>query len=366
MDLDVVGSDQLTSLLNTWNQYIRTSEIERAEQVRKNVQNKLSSIEENQSKFIDYLLLEFRHQLLQKNSEEITSLLPKVESYQTEMDGLQTFYFFFLKGIYLYNTRNYEAALENYELAEKKLSFVSDDVERAEFYYKLASLYYQFRQTYLSTDYVKKAIDIFQLTPNFSKRVAHCELLIGLNCVDMKQFEQAEVQFHSALDCANKCKDEELKKFVYHNLGLLYAEQNLSEVALRYLNKLSSDKEYEKYPTILFLLTREYCKLNAIEEAKFWYDQGKRSCEIQGNQEYLYRFKLLNATYLQSNENYFEETFKEGISYFYKEKLWLNVESYAEELASFYKEKERYKEAVDYYELAKEVRQKILEKVALK
>ncbi|WP_026678447.1 RapH N-terminal domain-containing protein [Fictibacillus gelatini] len=365
MDLDVVGSDQLTSLLNTWNQYIRTSEIERAEQVRKNVQNKLSSIEENQSKFIDYLLLEFRHQLLQKNSEEITSLLPKVESYQTEMDGLQTFYFFFLKGIYLYNTRNYEAALENYELAEKKLSFVSDDVERAEFYYKLASVYCELGQSFLSATHAKTAFDLFQKNNEFLKRSSHCELLLGLNCVEMKQFEQAEVQFHSALNYANKTEDVNLKSHIYHNLGYLYAEQNLSDAAVRYLKLALENQDHENYVAALYLLTREQFKLKNVEQATKNCSKGIELCTRENNIEYLTHFKLLNALNSELTEN-FEITFKEGISYFVKEKLWVYVQEYAEYLADFYNKLERYKEACHYFDLSIKSRKEIFEKEALK
>ena len=57
-------------------------------------------------------------------------------------------------------------------------------------------------------------------------------------CTHLKQFEEAEEHFITAINTFKKSGEEKFITFVRHNLGLMYAGQNLSELAIRYLSEV--------------------------------------------------------------------------------------------------------------------------------
>ncbi len=89
-------------------------------------------------------------------------------------------------------------------------------------------------------------------------------------------------------------KKLEKKKFtvmVRHNLGLLYAGQNMSELAIRYLSEVS-EKKPNHYKAI-FIEGREHSKLGNQETANTLFERGLQLCTELNNEEYQHRFKIL-------------------------------------------------------------------------
>ena len=64
---------------------------------------------------------------------------------------------------------------------------------------------------------------------------------------------------------------------IRHNLGLLYASQNLSVLAIRHLSEVS--KKMPTHYKAIFLEAREYYKLGEIEKAKELIESGLKVCE---------------------------------------------------------------------------------------
>ncbi|GAB6252880.1 hypothetical protein BCSAG_41980 [Bacillus cereus] len=67
-------------------------------------------------------------------------------------------------------------------------------------------------------------------------KVASCETALGTARIFLKQFEKAEEHFNRSIDLLQKHNEEKLILIVRHNLGLLYATQNLSKLAIRHLS----------------------------------------------------------------------------------------------------------------------------------
>ncbi|MDI5788264.1 hypothetical protein PO124_07050 [Bacillus licheniformis] len=60
--------------------------------------------------------------------------------------------------MYEFHKKDYTNAINYYKLAEEKLRTIPDQIEIAEFHYKLAIAYYQIKQNFLSLNHAKTAL----------------------------------------------------------------------------------------------------------------------------------------------------------------------------------------------------------------
>lgn len=362
MSLETQSPDPVISLMDSWNIHMRSQDLEQARETRSEVEQKLKGMEDIQLAN-HHQLLEARYQLLEENYDRAGELLVKLEAAKEELDGLYTYYFHFFKGMAAYGRKDYNEALEHYGVAGEMLEAVTDELEIAEYHYKLAANHYYNRRTSLSINHTRQALDIFWHHDHL-KRIADSEVLLGVNCVDIRQYEEAEEKFYYALDYANKIKDNLFKALIYHNLGMLYADQNLSSAAVTWLEK-SLELDHVTPHLTVYEIAREKFKLGEIEEADTLVTKGIKLSHEADDDRYVYHFRLLEALYSDKN-NDFENVYKEGLSVLESEELWVDVQEYSEDLAQFYRKNKQYKNASDYYNHAIKARKKIFEMEALK
>lgn len=259
---------------------------------------------------------------------------------------------------------NYNEARRQYEEAERLLEHVSDELEHAEFNQKYAVLHHHISNMLTSIEYANKAKEIFEKHAGYEVKVASCENTLGTACIFLKQFEKAEEHLNRSIDILQKYNEEKLILVVRNNLGLLYATQNLSKLAIRHLSEVT-----EKIPThfkVLFLQAREHYKLEEINTAQELINKGLTVCEEVGNEEYLYHFNILRSLNENESIELVEEEVKKGIFYFKKQDLWDFVEEYAEVLAVRFRKLNEHEKVSDYFDVCHEAKQKLLSKGALK
>jgi tetratricopeptide (TPR) repeat protein len=364
--LSKITAEDVSHLLNTWYVHLRNNEYSKAVALKLEIDNKIRDMEEDEDLLVYYSLLEFRHKILLKQFIGTDLVLAKIEPFSENMSDMLTYYYHFFKGMYAYSMKNYEEAIGHYVQAEKKLDRVDDEIEKAEFHYKVASAYYYLVQNIISVHHVKKALSIFEKHEEYQKRTADSVMLLGLNLIDLKQFLEAEVLFHNGLSIAKEMDDKALQARFNHNLGFLYSEQNLLETAVTYLSNVISTEEHERPVYSLqamYLLTKALFKLEQATEANKWFSKGMVLAKKFNEEEFSTKFKLLNALYIQPEE--FEEVFQESIAYFENNRMWKAVEEYAEIFAGLYRDQAEYNKACDYYGKAVSARENIFEKERL-
>ena len=92
--------------------------------------------------------------------------------------------------MYAFIQRRYIEAISYYKHAEHQLILVTDEIEKAEFYYKIAEVYYHMKQTYFSMHYAKKARDIYKKHQLYGKEAFNVILswqVIGLMSISIKK-----------------------------------------------------------------------------------------------------------------------------------------------------------------------------------
>lgn len=189
-------------------------------------------------------------------------------------------------------------------------------------------------------------------------KVAACQNTIGLSCTKLRMYEIAEDNFISALRIFEKYSEEKLIGKVKHNLGLLYTDQNLPELAIKYLKD-----SLKNNPKTMFLLAREYYKLGDNFLAANLIDQGYNLTTLK---EYKCHFAILRELNKKAKVEELEKVIMIGIHYFKKENLWGHVKEYASILGNKFYDLNNYEQASKYLHIALDADKKDLEKGAWK
>ncbi|MDZ5606130.1 Rap family tetratricopeptide repeat protein [Bacillus pseudomycoides] len=364
MNVSLEGNEQITSLLNDWYVEIRARHIENAHLLKKEIDEKIENISHDESLSLYYFLLDFRYKYVIDNLNVSKDSFDKIESYEIPEDSLLTYYYHFFKAIHASTIGNYNIARENYEKAEGLLDIVPDELEKAEFYYKLGAFHYDVYESLQSIKYVTKAKEMFLEQENHERNTGFCENLLGMACINLKEWVLAEEHLVKAMDIFQKLKEDKFILMVRHNLGLLYASQNLSELAIRHLSEVSQKKP--NHYKAMYVEAKEHLKLKEYDTAASLIAKGHKICTELGNEEYHHHFEILNALNEDIPTEKLEKIILAGISYFEKEALYEYIQECQEQLAKKFYEESNHIKSSEYFYLSTQARQKAFDKEALK
>ncbi|EEM02563.1 response regulator aspartate phosphatase [Bacillus pseudomycoides] len=144
----------------------------------------------------------------------------------------------------------------------------------------------------------------------------------------------------------------------------MYANQNLSSLAIRHLSEVTENMP--NHFKALYLQADENIKLGETETASQLIEKGLNICNELENKEYQYRFKILEKLNKSSDTLELETAILAGFSYFRKEELWDCIEEYTERLANKFYAEENHLKSSKYFYMSNEARKKLLAKGALK
>jgi tetratricopeptide (TPR) repeat protein len=353
--VDVITKQEITKLLNDWYQEMRVCHVIKAKMLKEEIDEKINRIEEDQDVLIYYSLLDFRYKML---TGDFTADLNEPISHQHTNTFLNYYYHFF-KFIYATEIGNYKNAKKHYTFAEELLEFIPDEAEKAEFNYRVAVFNYRLSQHVLAIHYATKAEEFFSKHKGYEIRTGACKNVLGLACNTLAQYELAEEYLLGALDMFKKANEHSLTTLVRHNLGLLYADQDLSSVAIRHFTDAFNE---DKHVTTAYLLARENFKLKRTQEASVYIEEGLK-CD---DKEYNHHLSILKV----KNDNLpieeLEGIILQAIEYFKERVLWKDIMTYTEELAIKWFEAGNNDKASTYFHISYEARQTLRKQGALK
>lgn len=110
-----------------------------------------------------------------------------IESFDMPTDNFLTYYYHFFKAIHADAIGNHILAKDHYYKAESLLQYIPDELEKAEFYYKLGYSYYDNQQALQAIKEVTKAKDMFLKHEGYEANVAFCDNMLGLSCINLKR-----------------------------------------------------------------------------------------------------------------------------------------------------------------------------------
>ncbi|WP_144506684.1 hypothetical protein [Bacillus mycoides] len=363
MNVQVITKEHVKSLLDEWYREIRMQNVERTKELEKELEVKIKNIED-QNLILYYSLLRYRYTEIDKT---ISVDMNEIQSFDIPKDSLMEYYYYFFRASHETSLGNYKKAKGLYEKAEILLKYAPDELEEAEFYSKYSLFCYYIHQPLSVIECAPKAKDIFSKHFGHEFKIASCYNVLGLVCLQIKQFEHAEMHFTSAMNILQKRNMKNEESFILrirHNLGLMYAEQNLSKLAIRYLSEVS--KGIPNHFRAIFLEAREYYKLGETRIASDLIEKGMNVCKELDQEEYQHHFIILKAINQKVTAEELEKIIVERFSFFEEEGLWEYVLEYSNTLAVQFYESGNSVKAGEYFYLAHKEREEAFKKGALK
>ncbi|HEK9099863.1 TPA: tetratricopeptide repeat protein [Bacillus pseudomycoides] len=356
MNIQLKENERVTQMLNNWHHEIRKRNIEKSRELKSEIEKYIHDVNNDQNVHLHYALLQFRFQYLIDSLSIGKDSFNKIEEFGKPTDVLLSYYYHFFKAMHLTMTGEYNLAKNQYEEAEKKLQHISDELEHAEFYFKLSTFSCHNQQYVLALKQASKAKDIFSKHRGYELNIGYCKNVSGLVCIHLKEYELAEEYLISAMDIFQKQQEEQATLYVRHNLGFMYAKQNLSDLAIRYLSEVTN-KIPKNYRAIL-LEACEHAKTGNREKALELLNQGLEiSLELK-NEEYKHRFNILLAINNDLPGEQLEGIVQAGMVYFEREFLYEYINEYSELLAIKFYQEDNHVKASKYFYLSSQASKK--------
>ncbi|MCY8493182.1 MULTISPECIES: response regulator aspartate phosphatase RapI [Bacillus subtilis group] len=366
LDKDKIPYDLVTKKLNEWYTSIKNDQVEKAEIIKTEVEKELLNMEENQDALLYYQLLEFRHEIMLSymNSKEIEDLhnayetIKEIEK-QGQLTGMLEYYFYFFKGMYEFRRKELTTAISAYRIAESKLSEVEDEIEKAEFFFKVSYVYYYMKQTYFSMNYANRALKIFREYEEYAVQTVRCQFIVAGNLIDSLEYERALEQFLNSLEISKESNIDHLIAMSHMNIGICYDELKEYKKASQHLILALEIFEKSKHSFLtktLFTLTYVEAKQQNYDVALTYFRKGRLIADKSDDKEYSAKFKILEGLFFSDGEN---QLIKNAFSYLTSRKMFADVENFSIEVADYFHEQGNLMLSNEYYRMSIEARRKI-------
>lgn len=356
--MEKVLSSHVGVKINEWYKMIRQFSVPDAEILKAEVEQEIERMEEDQDLLIYYQLMCFRHQLMldyikpsEKRSPSVSDLVDKIENSNHQLSGMLQYYNAFFRGMHEFSKKEYIQAIQYYKIAEKQLALVVDDIEQAEFHFKVAEAYYIMKQTHVSMHHIIKALDIYKQHEHYKVRQIQSLIVIAGNYDDFKRYDKSLEHLNTAFSIAEELGDNMLMAKILLNIANTYdRQQKYTEAIMRYREVLDiiTPRSIDIKPITLFSLSWSLYKSSQHDEAAPLVEDGLK-CSLEINDSLcLMLFKALKAVYIDANEKAIQEV----LDYFEEKQLYVYVEAFAQSIGLSSEKKGDFEKAAEYYRKA--------------
>ncbi|MHC5291060.1 Response regulator aspartate phosphatase I [Bacillus licheniformis] len=376
---EVIPYDLVATKMNYWYKRIKDSDVGNAEKIRREVQQEIHRMEENQDVLIYYSLLEFKHKLMlayiyPKAVKDAKESYGDVKGYvdNTELTGMLEYYYYFFSGEYHFRQKELTHSLTYYRKAEKCLDTIETDnieLEKAEFYFKLSEIFYHMKQTHFSMNYAMHAYDIFKNQPEidgsstYGAQKVRCQFVIFGNLADCYKYDKALKKAQETYREAKRIHEREknrghLLRSSLFNLGLCYNNMEELDASVSHLYKALQITEPENpdfMARTMFLIAYIKGKQKDLTGAEAFYRRSREIAEKNKNDVILAKLKMVKGLFFSEDIGLVREAFNVLKS----KDMYPDIEHYGESIGDILVNKKDAWGATDFYRQAIEAKRQI-------
>ncbi|MFP7283712.1 response regulator aspartate phosphatase [Bacillus altitudinis] len=363
--MEKVLSSHVGVKINEWYKMIRQFSVPDAEILKAEVEQEIERMEEDQDLLIYYQLMCFRHQLMldyikpsEQRSLSIADLVDKIENSNHKLSGMLQYYNAFFRGMYEFSIKEYVQAIQYYKMAEKQLTLVIDEIEQAEFHFKVAEAYYIMKQTHVSMHHILKALEIYDQYDLYKVRKIQCLFVIAGNYDDLARHDKSIPHLKNAIKIAEEIGDQKILTKAFLNIGHTFDRDGQWDEAINYFEKaiLKADDDSELLTKLYFAISCTQFKAGRLKEGEASLKQGTNILKEAPNKLYENLFTFLEAVYVN---NINEEQLAEVFQYLEQKQLFAYAEACYIVYADEYGKKGQFEEATAAYQKVLETQLKI-------
>lgn len=351
MDRSLLVIDQdLTEALEDWYMHIRLGKRQEASDMYHELSDRVEELKQKDTLYIVYLLLSCRFHVLVSDLKKSKKYHEEAGKYMHSFVPALHYYYHLAEGMRLSEENEYMCALACFEQAEEYLCSIDDEVEQGDFHFRKAMTYFHLDISSLSVFHTEYAVKVFEKHPAYRYLLARSLLMRGLNFIDQREFTQAENALNDALSHTDFKNEGALAALIQHNIGYLYAAQQMPLAAIPYLTAARKYRTYPAYLKTLFLLASSYWKTGQHDKAMDAYQEGFQLSIEEKDDIFKWEFAMLHKKFVDRAN--FETVWTEGIAFFLEQGDKFNVRTYANELAAYFTETGQDDLAIYYYKLS--------------
>lgn len=354
----LIASQEVGNMLNSWNLAIQKGDLSAAIEMQDDIDRAIDLMEENQDILLYYQLLSFRLKLklqnISRNLDKPFFQRNAPDEKEEKTNKLMSYYFYFYNGIYHDYLQDYDKALSYFRIAEKKLAYVDDEIEKAEFHYKIAVLFYDLKMTFLSKYHAQIACDTFNAHETYIKRQINCRMLHALNLIDQFEYDKARALFSEAENMIESINDNHLIIHLYYNMGFLESKkENLEEASALFRHTLSY-KEIENQDLLKMRCLYELSRIeisSKSNDAIEWIDLGISLSEQVNHNVFQIKFKLLKERLYEKNQSQLNNINNLCLE-LEEKRIWVDLEEILVDVAKYLEGRGLLKQSLNYYKRA--------------
>lgn len=354
----LIASQEVGNMLNTWNLAIQKGDLSAAIEMQDDIDRAIDLMEENQDILLYYQLLSFRLKLklqnISRNLDKPFFQRNALDEKEEKTNKLMSYYFYFYNGIYHDYLQDYDKALSYFRIAEKKLAYVDDEIEKAEFHYKIAVLFYDLKMTFLSKYHAQIACDTFNAHETYIKRQINCRMLHALNLIDQFEYDKARALFSEAENMIESINDNHLIIHLYYNMGFLESKKENLEEASALFRRTLSYKEIENQDLLKLRCLYELSRIeisSKSNDAIEWIDLGISLSEQVNHNVFQIKFKLLKELLYEKNQSQLNNINNLCLE-LEEKRVWVDLEEILVDVAKYLEGRGLLKQSLNYYKRA--------------
>ncbi|KTF59869.1 MULTISPECIES: tetratricopeptide repeat protein [Bacillus amyloliquefaciens group] len=354
--------------ISKWMYHVRRFDVADAEMWRAEINEDMKHMEFDQDLKLYSQLAEYRHNLMlshvkphykEDNYINIDDLTQKIDDENAEVAGFLKYYASLFKGMNEFRNGNFVNAITFYKQGEKYVTDIDCEAEKAEYFFKLAEVYYNMKQTYFSMHYAMLAKDTYSAYDNYEKEKIRCQFVIAGNLIDSERHDEALCVFQDALEKAEDIGDRYFLGLANYNVGMCLHQMGELDESLPYLNE--SIKMYEidgahNLKRALFTLAHVLYKRDNYVEAGIVYSRGYSLCQEDADMVTLSKYKFLLHLYVEKQNSCKIEG---DLGVLEAQEHLADVEELSIDAAHFYSKIGKLSESNRMYKKSIEVRRKI-------
>ncbi|WEG12534.1 helix-turn-helix transcriptional regulator [Pullulanibacillus sp. KACC 23026] len=358
--------DQIHQEINHWySQMITIPNPIELNPIKESLEEKIALIQDP-CLSMKYELMCFYYYLALQQYDSSSQLKKKLHIFEEMFDVELQYYYNLFSGIYFSNITHLDEASECLSKAEELQNRLPhSDQNEAELCYQIGRMECLRYQISKCIQYSSKSLSLFNQSYNL-KRIADCQILLGISHRRINNFAQSEHHFEQALKFTSILKSDQRTSILYDNMAYCYAGQNNHTLAIDYLTKSIEIKRKNKelafsVTSTLTLLAEEYFRIGEFNKARETVDETMELI-IPSDQSIDY-LKLVVLDYQLSDPIHpdYESFLRQKVIPVLAERnMWEEVSLYSEQLAEYYFKKHRYKLSSVYFKKANEARKNIL------